>query len=71
MPGKFTSGQYKQMAEILLNSRPNPKLNSTGDLYFLQWKDTVEDFCKGLGKLNPRFKPHLFKKVAGLEEEDE
>ncbi len=72
MPAKFTSGQYKQMAEIIKDMKPDSSgssLDGIDTIPMLYWKEYVRGFCHGLCKLNPKVKPSLFYRVCGLEEE--
>lgn len=71
MPAKFTSGQYKQMAEIIKDMKPYPATTQDGvtdTVATVYWKSFTRAFCKGLRKLNPKVKPSMFYKACDCEE---
>jgi len=73
MPAKFTSGQYKQMAEIFRDMRPEERWEGGQGLQGLDhefWKNAVRKFCAGLCKLNPKVQPKRFHQACGLMEDE-
>ena len=57
---KFTRSQYAEIAEILFDYSIKQALSPD------KYEYLVNHFCIRFEKLNPNFKPHLFKKAAGI-----